>query len=156
MNQPASVKHVRLNEGAQRTFALIFEKGDEIVRETTAFARREGVTAAHFTAIGALTDAVLGYFDPARKDYRRIPVAEQVEVLTLVGDIAVENGDPKVHAHAVLGRSDGTTRGGHLLEAHVWPTLELVLTESPAELRRRSDPETGLALIDPAASRPAG
>lgn len=140
---------------AQKTFALIFDKGDEVIRETTAFARREGVTTAHFTAIGALRDAVLGYFDPARKDYRRIPVTEQVEVLTLAGDIAVQDGEPKVHAHVVLGLPDGSTRGGHLLEAHVWPTLELVLTESPAALRRRSDPETGLALIDIDASRGA-
>lgn len=143
------MRHARLGGGGgQETFALVFDKGDEIIRETTAFARRERLTAAHFTAIGALRDAVLGYFDPARKDYRRIPVTEQVEVLTLAGDIAVQDGEPKVHAHVVLGLSDGSTRGGHLLEGHVWPTLELVLTESPAELRRRSDPETGLALID--------
>jgi uncharacterized protein len=53
-----------------------------------------------------------------------------------------------VHAHVVLGRSDGTALGGHLLEVHVWPTLEVVLDESPAHLRKRSDPETGPALID--------
>lgn len=149
------MRHILLGNGPQKTFALIFDKEDEVVREITAFARRERVTAAHFTAIGAFADAVLGYFDPAHKDYRRIPVSEQVEVLTLAGDIAVKDGEPKVHAHVVLGRADGSTRGGHLLEAHVWPTLELILTESPAELRRRSDAETGLALIDPAASRSA-
>lgn len=149
------MRHILLGDGPQKTFALIFAKGDEVVRETTTFARREGVTAAHFTAIGAFADAVLGYFDPGRRDYRRIPVQEQVEVLTLAGDIAVKDGEPRVHAHVVLGRADGSTRGGHLLEAHVWPTLELVLTESAAELRRRSDPETGLALIDPDASRAA-
>jgi len=148
------MRHVLLGEGPRKTFALIFDKGDEVIRETTAFARRERLTAAHLTAIGAFRDAVLGYFDPARKDYRRIPVREQVEVLTLAGDIAVKDGEAQVHAHVVLGLSDGSTRGGHLLEAHVWPTLELVLVESPAELRRRSDPETGLALIDAGASRP--
>lgn len=149
------MRQVLLGDESQKTFALIFDKGDEVIQETTAFARRERLTAAHFTAIGAFTDAVLGYFDPALKDYRRIPVTEQVEVLTLAGDIAIKDGEPKVHAHVVLGGSDGSTRGGHLLEAHVWPTLELVLTESPAELRRRSDPETGLALIDPGSSRAA-
>lgn len=148
------MRHVLLSDGPRKTFALIFEKGDEVMRETTAFARRERLTAAHLTAIGAFRDAVLGYFDPARKDYRRIPVREQVEVLTLAGDVAVKDGEPQVHAHVVLGLSDGSTRGGHLLEAHVWPTLELILVESPAELRRRSDPETGLALIDPGTSRP--
>jgi predicted DNA-binding protein with PD1-like motif len=48
----------------------------------------------------------------------------------------------------VLGCADGTTRGGHLLEGYARPTLELILTESPAQLRRRFNPAAGLALID--------
>jgi len=90
----------------------------------------------------------LGYFDWAKKDYKKIPVREQVEVVSLVGDIAEgEQGGPKVHAHVVLGRSDGAALAGHLLEAHVRPTLELMLVESPQHLRRWHDPESGLALI---------
>ena len=131
-------------------WALVFDKGDEPVSELERFAREHRLTAASFTAIGAFADAVLGYFDRERKDYEEIPVGEQVEVLSLVGDVAVDEGEPKVHAHAVLGRRDGSTVGGHLLRAHVWPTLELVLREAPATLRKRHDPETGLALIDPA------
>jgi hypothetical protein len=77
-------------------------------------------------------------------------------VLSLVGDVAVGDDGPKVHAHVVLGRADGSAHGGHLLEARVWPTLELVLIESPAHLRRRMDPASGLALIDPALTRPTG
>ena len=91
---------------------------------------------------------MLGYFDWEKKDYLKIPVHEQMEVLSLVGDIALsEKDEPKVHAHAVLGRSDGTTRGGHLLEGHVRPTLEVMLVESPRHLRRQHDPQSGLALI---------
>jgi uncharacterized protein len=69
-------------------------------------------------------------------------------VLSLVGDIALKDDGPQVHAHVVLGKADGTAHGGHVLEAHVWPTLEVVLTESPKHLHRKFDPETGLALID--------
>lgn len=130
-----------------KTFALIFEKGDEVVANLLDFARREKVHAASFQAIGAFERVTLGYFDWGAKDYRRIPVEEQVEVLALLGDIAEKDGEPKVHAHVVVGRSDGSTRGGHLVEATVRPTLELVLTEAPAHLRKRSDEETGLALI---------
>ena len=137
----------------EKTYALIFDKGDEVVAELTGFARTHGVTAAHFTAIGALSEVTLGYFDRAKKDYTKIPVGEQVEVLSLVGDIARQDGEPKVHAHVVVGKADGTAHGGHLLSARVWPTLELVLTESPRALARRSDPESGLALIDVDASR---
>jgi uncharacterized protein len=116
----------------------------------TAFAREQRLTAAHFTAIGALSDAMLGYFDRARKTYTKIHVDEQVEVLSLVGDVALDGREPKIHAHIVLGKADGTAHGGHLIGAHVWPTLELILTASPGHLRRRSDPETGLALLDTA------
>jgi predicted DNA-binding protein with PD1-like motif len=138
----------------QKTFVLVFDKGDEVVATLTAFAKQQGMEGGHFTAIGAFSKATLGYFDRDRRDYRRIPVGEQVEVLSLVGDVALENAAPKVHAHAVVGRSDGSTLGGHLLEAHVWPTLELVFTESPRPLRRRSDPESGLALIHLPATGP--
>ena len=113
-----------------------------------SFAKENGLDAANFTALGAFSDAALGYFDMERKEYEEIPVREQVEVLSLVGTIAPkESGEPQVHAHAVLGRSDGTTRGGHLLEARVRPTLEVVLDESPEHLRRETDPETGLPLL---------
>ena len=109
-----------------------------------------GGSDARFTAISALADVTLGYFDWDKKDYLKIPLREQVEVLSLVGDVAWdEKTGPKVHAHVVVGRSDGTTRGGHLLEAHVRPTLEVVLVESPGHLQRRHDPESGLALIRP-------
>ena len=70
---------------------------------------------------------------------------EQVEVLSLVGDIALDRGEPKLHAHAVVGKSDGTAHGGHVLEAWVWPTLEVMLTESPKHLCRKFDPASGLA-----------
>ena len=116
-----------------------------------AFAREHEVSAGRFTAIGAFSEVVLGYFDWERKDYDRIPVHEQVEALAVTGDIALEDEKPVVHAHAVVGLRDGAARGGHLLEARVRPTLEVVLVESPAHLRKRVDSESGLALIDPRA-----
>jgi predicted DNA-binding protein with PD1-like motif len=133
----------------QTTWALVFDKGDEPISQLERFAKEHQLTAGSFTAIGAFSDAVLGYFDRLRRDYEEIPVDEQVEVLSLVGDVAVHEGQPKIHAHAVLGKRGGVTVGGHLLRAHVWPTLELVLRQSQANLRKRHDPETGLALIDP-------
>ncbi len=131
----------------EKTFVLIFDKGDEAIQGLHHFAEEQGITAAHFTAIGAFTDVTLGYFERGKKDYRKIPLSEQVEVLSLIGNIALKQGQPQVHAHVVVGKSDGTAHGGHLLEAHVWPTLEVVITESPTHLRRQIDEETGLALI---------
>jgi predicted DNA-binding protein with PD1-like motif len=129
-------------------FALVFDKGDEPISELERFAREHGLTAASFTGIGAFEEVVLGYFDREQKEYEEIPLREQVEVLSLTGDVALADQGPAVHAHVVVGKRDGTAHGGHLLRARVWPTLEVVLTESPAELRKRHDAETGLALID--------
>jgi len=137
----------RLNDTGERTFALIFETGEEPVRLLTQFAEQEGMTAARFTAIGAFSEATVAYFDWERRDYVSIPVREQVEVLSLLGDIALDGDKPKVHAHVVLGTREGWARGGHLLEARVRPTLEVMLEESPRRLQRAYDPQSGLALI---------
>jgi predicted DNA-binding protein with PD1-like motif len=135
-------------QDGQRTFAFAFDKGDEAVEGLTNFAEDGGVGAANLTAVGALGDATLGDFDRDRKVYGKIPVEEQVEVLSLLGDIALEDGGPQLHAHAVVGRYDATTGDGDLLEGHVWPTLGVVLGESPDHLKKRTDEETGFALID--------
>jgi uncharacterized protein len=136
-----------LDATGQKTFAVVLDKGDEVVAELTAFAKAESMTAAHFTAIGAFSAVTLGYFDRASKKYLKIPVREQVEVLSLIGDIAIAKDGPQVHAHVVIGGRDGSARGGHLLDARVWPTLEVILVESPRHLHRRHDADTGLALI---------
>jgi predicted DNA-binding protein with PD1-like motif len=131
----------------ERTFALILDSGDEVVAALERFAAEQRLEASRFTAIGAFREVTLGYFDWDRKDYDRIEIAEQLEVLSLIGDIALQDRKPKLHAHAVLGRRDAGTRGGHLLRAIVRPTLEVLLTDSPAYLRRAHDPASGLALI---------
>jgi predicted DNA-binding protein with PD1-like motif len=137
-----------LNAGPERTYALIFDKDDEAVSLISAFAREHKIGAARLSAIGAFSEVVLGYFDWEKKDYKRIPLREQTEVLSLLGDIALgPKGEPKLHAHVVLGKSDGSAHGGHLLEGRVRPTLEVILIQSPEALQKRHDPETGLALI---------
>jgi predicted DNA-binding protein with PD1-like motif len=137
-----------LDDQGEKTYALIFEVDDEVVSCLTAFARREKLDAAHFTAIGAFRELMLGYFDWESKQYQKIPVQEQVEVLSLAGNIVAHDGEPKLHAHVVVGKRDGTAHGGHLLEARVRPTLEVVLAEAPQHLQRKHDEQTGLALIE--------
>jgi uncharacterized protein len=143
------VQHKLIHDSAgQRTFAVILETGEEIVASLQRFAEGERIFAAQITAIGALSDVVLLYFDWQKKEYLRIPVREQVEVVSLMGDIAeAPNGKPALHLHMVVGKRDGTALAGHLGEAHVRPTLEAIVTESPAHLRKAKDPESGLALI---------
>jgi uncharacterized protein len=130
------------------TYVVVCDPGDEAVSVLTQFARSERLEAAQITAVGAFEHATVGWFDPAAKDYRRNSVNEQCELLSLLGDVAVGEDGPVLHMHVVLGLSDGTTRGGHLLEARVFPTLEAVVTETPAHLRKVLRPDMGIALID--------
>ena len=136
------------------TYVVVCDPDDEAVSALTEFARSERLEAAQITAVGAFEHAIVGWFDRAARDYRRIPIDEQCELLSLIGDVAEGQDGPILHVHAVLGLSDGTTRGGHLLEGRVFPTLEAVVTETPAQLRKVLRPDIGIALIDLDRSQP--
>ncbi len=133
----------------EKTYAIIFDAGDEVKKGLCDFAKENNLTASSFKAIGAFERATLGYFDIEKLEYEKIPVNEQVEVVSLIGDVATgEDGEPAVHAHCVVAKRDGTAHGGHLLEAFVRPTLEVILTETPSHLRKTYRKKFGLALID--------
>ena len=138
-----------INEGKEKTFVIVFDTNDEVVSGLSNFALERRIRAAHFSAIGACRRVTLGFFEIERKDYKKIQLNEQVEVMSLLGNITLsENGEPKVHGHIVIGKSDGTAHGGHLIEAHVRPTLELFLNVQPDQLRRKMNKAIGLELID--------
>jgi len=141
------MQHQLINDDQQKTFAVILESGEEVMEKIMEFAKEQKISASQFTAIGAFSNTIVGFFDFSIRDYKKIPFKEQMEVLTLNGDITLFKGEYKIHAHVVLGKEDGTAHGGHLLKATVHPTLEIILNESPAYLSREINQETGLALI---------
>ena len=131
-----------------RSYVLIFNSGDEVATGLKDFATKQNLADASFKAIGALGSVKLAWFNPETKKYQiSVDLKEQVELLSLIGDVAQNEGEPMVHSHVVVGRSDGTTAGGHLLEAVVRPTCEVFLTESPVHLSKAVDPDSGLVLI---------
>lgn len=133
----------------EKVYAVIFSKGDDAMSGLTDFAIQHHINDAHFTAIGAVNGATLAWLDPAAKIYHRIPVTQQAEVLSLIGDMTTFNGKPIVHMHTVLGRSDGTTIGGHVFELDVNPTLEVIVTVNTVPLKRKPDEASGMKVIDP-------
>lgn len=152
MPEMCPIGGVHRNETASRrkwlrTFAVVFGSNDEVRRGLLEFANTSRFSDAQLNAIGALSQVQLGYFDRQKKRYIEIPIKEQVEVLSLTGNIVQKDGKPRLHAHIVVGKADGTAHGGHFLEGRVWPTLEMIVTELPVHLRRAYDEETGLALI---------
>ena len=131
-----------------KTYALIFETGDDLASGLKQFAQEQKLAGSSFKAIGALSSVKLGWFNWETKKYQTaVDLSEQVELVSLIGDIALKDGDPEVHAHAVVSKSDGTAHGGHLQEAIVRPTCEVILTESPPHLQKQVDPDSGVALI---------
>ena len=142
------------SDAGAETRVVILESGEEAFEALTKFANDAGVTAASLTAIGAFENATVGWFDFEKKTYKKIEVAQQCEVVSAIGDVAVgDDGKASLHVHVVLGMTDGTTRGGHLLEGKVRPTLEVVMTDTPAKLRRKKRADIGIALIDLDAKR---
>ena len=142
------VRQISAEGNGQRTYAVVFAKGDDVLSGLTAFATQEKVISAFFTGIGAFQHARFGWFDAAKKAYRDIVVGEQVELVSLVGDIGLVNGKPQIHTHGAVSLPDGTLRGGHLLEAIVWPTVEVFCTALPNALTKEEDAETGLNLFN--------
>lgn len=132
-----------------RTWVLVFDAGDEVASSLKSFARENKLSSSSFKAIGAFSAVKAAWFNRETKQYETsVDIQEQVELLSLIGDVALDpKGQPQIHAHLIVGKRDGTAHGGHLLEAKVWPTVELVLTENPVHLRKQFDPEKGIALI---------
>ena len=140
--------HHKLIDEKPKTFVLVLETNDELAQTLTEFASEQKLASASFKAIGALSSVRLGWLNWATKQYEpSVSLDEQVELVSLIGDIALKDGEPQVHAHAVVGKRDGTAHGGHLLEAKVRPTCEVILTESPKHLQKQVDREAGIALI---------
>jgi predicted DNA-binding protein with PD1-like motif len=139
------------------TRVAVLDSGEEAVAALTKFANDAQLTTASLTAIGAFEKATVGWFDFEKKTYKKIEVGEQCEVLSAIGDVAIgDDGKASLHVHVVLGLSDGTTRGGHLLAGTVRPTLEVVLIDTPSHLRRKKKPDLGIALIDLEADKRTG
>ena len=135
-------------ENQPKAFALIFETGDEIAGVPQQFSKSQGLGGSSFKAIGAHSYPKLGWFNWETKKYDPACVLdEQGELLSLIGRHRPQGRNSAGVAHVVVGRSDGIAQGGHLLEARVRPTCELILTESPIHLQKKLDPESGIALI---------
>src|SRR5208282_762880 len=141
-------KAALLGDGDTKTYLLVFSTGQHVMNGLLAFAKKHNLVAGHLTGIGAIDDAVIGYFDPQKKAYLRNHEKGQAEVLSVTGNLALYEKEPFFHVHVALGLRDGAARGGHLFEATVRPTVELVLTTYARTVERKIDPETGLPLLD--------
>lgn len=145
----AEIRLVSSAPDGTKNFVLVLAEGDEVLTALGDFARAEAIVNARLQAIGAVHDPEIAWFDLERKQYKAMTFHEQMEVLSLSGDIVLgPDGAPVVHVHAVLGSVNGRSFGGHLLHAVTNPTLEVYVTAFPEAVHERSAPEKGIDLID--------
>jgi uncharacterized protein len=153
------------NDG-RRKFVLVLDAGEEAVASIKAFAKQQDLEGSTVAGIGAFESCSFGHFNPATKEFTRNDLTVQAEVLALNGNIAGELGQndghedddgdgddeddgPHLHLHCVVGLNDASTRGGHLIQGIVRPTMELIIEESPVHLNRGLDLASGLVLLQP-------
>lgn len=143
------MKRKRLDSDSPETHLVVFDEGDEVMESLASLAVDLDIDGAALSGIGAFSEATVAYFNAETRSYEEIEIREQVELLALIGNLGrlEGTGEPKAHVHVVLGRPDGTTRGGHLIRAVVRPTLELFVTVPGAPITR-VEGEGPLALID--------
>lgn len=141
------MKYAEIARREVTTYALVFEVGDDVIAEIIRFAKEQGVTAARLSGIGGFSQATLGYFVRDRKEYEPIPIEQQTELLSLIGNVVLRDEEPVLHAHAVVAHRGGSVSGGHLLAARVFPTLELFVNVYEYALRKTHRPEIGIATI---------
>lgn len=127
---------------------LNFRRGDELMTGIKAFAETNGIRAAHLTGLGAAGRLTLAYYNLETKAYEKKEFTEDVEILSLVGNVGVgADGTTIVHVHGTFGRRDFSVFGGHVCELTVSGAGEIHLTDPGGTIDRAFDPETGLTLM---------
>ncbi len=134
--------------GETKTYVLIFSPGDEVRSGLNDFALKYHVKSAHFTGIGDVISAKVGFFDYERKMFRIIPL-DTSEITSFIGNIAIFNGKPMAHTHVSVAAKDGSVKGGHLIELYVGPTLEVFVTVEPTAIYKKLDTKYDAGVMDP-------
>lgn len=132
-------------EGAM--FVIIMETGDEIISSLQVFARENKIQGAFFFGLGAAKNCTLGYYDLAAGNYLKKTIHDQQEIVSLIGNVSLVEGEPFVHCHIQIGDAGMNVKGGHLFKGYVSPTCEIMLFPSEKALERKEIPGQELKMI---------
>jgi predicted DNA-binding protein with PD1-like motif len=127
--QPGLAPKMQIHETNATThvFQTNFSAGDEILSGLTDLAIKHHITSGYITGLGGLSGALLAFGDPKVGAFKKVPITDKCELVSLVGDISERDGKPVVHLHAVVAFADGSTKAGHVIEAHVAPIAEIAV-----------------------------
>ena len=129
-------------------YFLVFYPGDKVRENMMNFLTEKNIRAGSFNGIGAFSEARIAHYTVATKRYMEHDFKDALEVISIIGNISEENGEPYIHMHTVLGTNDMNAFGGHLIEATVGVTLEISMRVFTKPLVRKYNEETGLYLIE--------
>jgi len=131
----------------QRTFIGRLNNGDDLYDSLSKFCIDEDIQSAHISAIGAVKQATLAYYDQRKKKYGSIKIKKELEILNCLGNVSLKDGKPFVHAHITLADNKGRAFGGHLMSGTTVFACEVFIDQydGPA-LDRKFDEKTGLFL----------
>jgi uncharacterized protein len=124
------------------------ESGDLVMESLLRLLRAEGIRFGVLSGLGAVRQVRLSYWNAETRAYETHDVEEQLEVVSLVGNATLKDGEPFLHLHISLGRQDLSVFGGHFNEAVAHPTLEVWLQPQAGEIHRVPDAASGLALME--------
>lgn len=130
------------------TYTLNFARGEEVMAGLASFLKEKNIQAAHLTGLGAASRVTLAYYNLTTKSYEKQTITEDVEILSLTGNVGVkEGGELVVHIHGTFGRKDLSVFGGHLFELEISGAGEIHLTTFSGTINRAYDEQTGLTLM---------
>lgn len=130
-------------------YLIRFDPRDEIVEGMKDFCRRAGIQGGAFFGIGAAQYLLLSYFNPQKKIYEDYEIADNVEIASLLGNVAFKDGECIIHAHGTFTYPKGKMRGGHVKKLVVSATCEIYLDAFTKEIQRSYDEAIGLNLLEP-------
>lgn len=127
--------------------ALRFTKGEELISLLTTYAKETNISFASFTLIGACSSVLLSYYNLETKQYEDKEIKEDMEIVSVIGNISLKDNEPFIHSHGVFSKRDFSTIGGHLKSITISGTGEVFLTIYPIQITREYDEDTGLFLL---------
>lgn len=130
-----------------RRYILRFDKDEDVIAQIAAFMQTENITACTFNGVGACSEADLWYYNPFVKDYRKKPYMDSMEIVSLIGNGALKDGQPIIHAHGSFARNDFSLIGGHVAKLVVSATCEVFLIKLDGEMNRSLDAGMNLNLL---------
>jgi len=130
------------------SWVIVLRKDEKIIEKLTEFIKTENIRSGYFNAIGAVSSVELAHYNLEKKSYSSKLINRPLEIVSLMGNFTVKGEEIIVHAHIVVGTNQMELYGGHLKEATVAATLEVIFNEFKEVINKEYDKDTGLNLME--------